>query len=82
MHYPNAHIMGHRDIWGKKPINWKKWCPCFDAEAEYAYLDNIKVEKYADAVEDNSPITVPNSPLKPESWINKIKKLAPWTKTH
>ena len=27
--------MGHRDIWGKNPKNWKKQCPCFDAEAEY-----------------------------------------------
>lgn len=33
--YPTAHIMGHRDIWGKNPTKWKKQCPCFDAEAEY-----------------------------------------------
>lgn len=39
--YPNAHIMGHRDIWGKDPSKWKKQCPCFDAEAEYAEIENI-----------------------------------------
>lgn len=38
--YPNAHIMGHRDIWGKDEKDWLKWCPCFDAEAEYASLGN------------------------------------------
>ena len=44
--YPNAHIMGHRDIWGKDKSKWKKMCPCFDAEAEYAYLDDVKIGKY------------------------------------
>ena len=34
--YPNAKIMGHRDIWGKNPSKWKKQCPCFDAEEEYS----------------------------------------------
>lgn len=38
--YPDAHIMGHRDIWGKDSSKWQKWCPCFDAEAEYASLGN------------------------------------------
>lgn len=38
--YPDAHIMGHRDIWGKDEKDWLKWCPCFDAEAEYASLGN------------------------------------------
>ena len=33
--YPNATIMGHRDIWGSNPRKWKKWCPCFDAKLEY-----------------------------------------------
>lgn len=36
--YPNAHIMGHRDIWGKNPSKWKKQCPCFDAEEEYSSI--------------------------------------------
>ena len=37
--YPKAHILGHRDIWGKNSKNWKKYCPCFDAEQEYSELD-------------------------------------------
>lgn len=36
--YPNAIIMGHRDIWGDDPKNWKKQCPCFDAKTEYKDL--------------------------------------------
>ena len=36
--YPNAVIMGHRDIWGSNPANWKKSCPCFDAKTEYAHI--------------------------------------------
>lgn len=39
--YPKAHIMGHRDIWGKDSKKWKKWCPCFDAEQEYKEIENI-----------------------------------------
>jgi N-acetylmuramoyl-L-alanine amidase len=79
--YPNAHIMGHRDIWGKDSRKWKKWCPCFDAEAEYASIDDeIKASKYSDAVEQPKKYTkqVPNSPVKPVSYIDKIKKLASW----
>ena len=48
--YPNAHIMGHRDIWGKDPSKWMKQCPCFDAEAEYANITGIQeMGKYEDA---------------------------------
>ncbi len=39
--YPDAHIMGHRDVWGKDPKKWQKWCPCFDAEAEYAEIGKV-----------------------------------------
>ena len=38
--YPKAHIMGHRDIWGKDSKKWKKWCPCFDAEQEYKEIND------------------------------------------
>jgi len=70
--YPKAHIMGHRDIWGKNPRNWKKQCPCFDAEAEYANIDNIiNQAKQGDM---NPKI------FKTEDYIDKIKKLAPWSK--
>ena len=53
--YPNAHIMGHRDIWGKDSRKWKKMCPCFDAEAEYAFLDDVKLDKYEDAMAYATP---------------------------
>lgn len=39
--YPKAHILGHRDIWGKNSKNWKKYCPCFDAEEEYREINNM-----------------------------------------
>ena len=83
--YPNAHIMGHRDIWGKKPTNWKKQCPCFDAEAEYAGLDNIDLGKYDDATDEQPSIVMPlfTEEVKKIDYSNiweKIKKLCPWTK--
>ena len=41
--YPDAAIMGHRDIWGaESPGKWKKMCPCFNATAEYKELCNGK----------------------------------------
>lgn len=37
--YPEAHIMGHRSIWGEDhPERWKKACPCFNAVDEYNTL--------------------------------------------
>ena len=33
--FPDAQIMGHRDIWGKDKSKWKKMCPCFNAIDEY-----------------------------------------------
>lgn len=32
--YPEAKIMGHRDIWGEDPKNWQKTCPNFDVKEE------------------------------------------------
>lgn len=39
--YPNAKILGHRDIWGKDKSKWLKYCPCFDAEEEYKHIDKL-----------------------------------------
>lgn len=50
--YPNAHIMGHRDIWGKNPANWKKQCPCFDAEKEYENI--LEIDDKIQALEDEN----------------------------
>lgn len=35
--FPDAQILGHRDIWGDKS-KWKKMCPCFNAAEEYKNL--------------------------------------------
>lgn len=80
--YPNAHIMGHRDIWGKNPKDWKKQCPCFDAEKEYSDMQFIYHNKYEDA-SDNYPsfaIMTDGSLKKPVSWWDKIKSYFPWNK--
>lgn len=55
--------MGHRDIWGKDKSKWKKMCPCFDAETEYAFLDDVKLDKYEDAGIDET------APAKPETYV-------------
>lgn len=79
--YPNAHIMGHRDIWGKNPKNWKKQCPCFDAEAEYA---NVGKEEPAPIVmplfaqpEVNTTSLRDSEEPKQSLW-SKIKSYFPW----
>ena len=73
--------MGHRDIWGKDKSKWKKMCPCFDAEAEYADLDNVELGKYDDAGEP-ADIVMPlfAQPEEKESTWSKIKSHFPWSK--
>lgn len=86
--YPNAHIMGHRDIWGKNPAKWKKQCPCFDAEEEYAGLDNVELGKYDDAGPWCDPEPQPIEEVVPEAlkkpnkinWKEIFKKYTPWAK--
>ena len=65
--YPNAHIMGHRDIWGKNPSNWKKQCPCFDAEKEYNSIGKPKVSYKTDCVTDYTT-----------KYIDSVLDLRPW----
>lgn len=62
--YPGAKIMGHRDIWGKDPKKWQKWCPCFDAEVEYAEIDN---KDKIDALKKE------NENIKYDTWISDLK---------
>lgn len=73
--YPNAVIMGHRDIWGSSPSKWKKMCPCFNAKTEYAYIGEKKLDKYEDATP--LPTTLLYNP-EPSLW-EKIKKYIPWS---
>lgn len=72
--YPNAHIMGHRDIWGKNPKNWKKQCPCFYAEEEYKDIGKEQ-PKHKDTVVKNyhNPYIYED-----ERYLNKILDLRPW----
>lgn len=39
--YPDAKIIGHRDIWGANPRAWKKMCPSFDVRK---WLTDAKVK--------------------------------------
>lgn len=68
--YPNAHIMGHRDIWGKNPSNWKKQCPCFDAEKEYSNIGK-HVSYKRDYVTDYTT-----------KYIDSVLELRPWADKH
>lgn len=80
--------MGHRDIWGKNPAKWKKQCPCFDAEKEYAFLDDMKLEKYADAGCDDTSESALTDTTKgklidyildyPRDYTGLINKMMPW----
>ena len=36
--YPDAEILGHRDIWGPNPKDWHKMCPCFNVKDELSEL--------------------------------------------
>lgn len=50
--YPNAKIVGHRDLSKDRnqdglitPDEWEKACPCFDARAEYDYIEKGLIRK-------------------------------------
>lgn len=59
--YPDAEIMGHRDIWGSDRSKWKKECPCFNAKEEYAHLfDPEPIEEYTE-----EPVEEPIRPSEP-----------------
>ena len=77
--YPDAEILGHREIWGQDPSKWHKMCPCFSAKEEYK--DIMKEEKQEESKEFTldlpsgkiipnytpEPIKIPTEPIiKPE----------------
>ena len=67
--------MGHRDIWGPDSKNWKKWCPCFDAKGEYAYIGTIQpvVEEVEEVTEvESEPEEI--EPVKRPSFVDLIIK--------
>lgn len=68
--YPDAEILGHREIWGDNPKNWKKMCPCFSAKTEYADImkedvteETICPSMGPDIIEipEDEPISEPDS---------------------
>ena len=82
--YPDAVIMGHREIWGSSPKNWKKMCPCFNAGEEYK--DILKeapkptFEDIGDPVEEYEPepIQIPEEPIAPEDPVEEPSSDATW----
>ena len=69
--YPDAVIMGHREIWGSSPKNWKKMCPCFPAGEEYKdimkeHVDVPKPEQPITPEYEPKPIQIPTEPIVPE----------------
>lgn len=76
--YPNATVMGHRDIWGSNPKNWKKQCPCFDVNSWYCErvaIENLQKPVFLSDVPDNLIEEKPKQSI----W-SKIIALFPWNK--
>ena len=63
LRYPEAKIMGHRDIWGKDPKKWQKWCPCFDVSSEYAFLENTGLSETSKAEAEYAEIGKVKDPV-------------------
>lgn len=59
--YPNAEILGHREIWGQDPSKWKKMCPCFSAKEEYKNIGVVEPKE-----EPKQPEKEPVTPTKIE----------------
>lgn len=73
--YPDAVIMGHREIWGLDKSKWKKMCPCFPAGEEYKNITSAdenatvyvpKPEQPIIPEYEPKPIQIPNKPIIPE----------------
>lgn len=80
--YPDAVIMGHREIWGASPKNWKKMCPCFNAGEEYKDITSAgenatvyvpKPDKPIIPEYEPKPIQIPDKPIVPEHPIERTE---------
>jgi len=79
--YPDAEILGHREIWGQDPSKWHKMCPCFPAKEEYKDIMKEEV-KLSDIIEpaepihtEPKPIEIPTEPIiKPQEPKNEPKQ--------
>lgn len=65
--YPDAEILGHREIWGQNPAKWKKACPCFSAKEEYKNIGVVTVQpKVEKPIEEHKEPTTPPKIARPE----------------
>lgn len=87
--YPDAVIMGHREIWGSSPKNWKKMCPCFNAGEEYKDITSAdenatvyvtKPEQPIIPEYEPKPIQIPDKPIVPEHPIESTETSTSWEK--
>ena len=54
--YPDAEILGHRDIWGSDPKNWHKQCPCFNVKE---WWNNVLAEdELAKPIEESEEVVL------------------------
>ena len=66
--YPDAEILGHRDIWGSDPKNWHKQCPCFNVKkwwnnvlAEDELAKQEVDEEPKTPIEDSADLEIPEN---------------------
>ena len=77
--YPDAEILGHREIWGDNPKNWKKMCPCFSPKEEYKYLFDEPEETIEEPVEEVSePIEESKEVVLEEPVVESGDTMVPW----
>ena len=53
--YPDAEILGHRDIWGSDPKNWHKQCPCFNVKE---WWNNVLAEGIPEPIEESEEVVL------------------------
>ena len=75
--YPDAEILGHRDVWGPNPKDWKKMCPCFDVKSWWKeVLDEENKQPELPKVEINTEELKPVEPTIHTTDINDAPILA------
>lgn len=72
--YPDAEIMGHRDIWGPDSRKWKKMCPCFNVKDELEQLlaETQEEEAIPEPIEESEEVVLE------EPGVESGDILVPW----
>ena len=70
--YPDAEILGHRDIWGSDPKNWHKQCPCFNVKEWWN-----EVNKELEPEESTEPIQESEEVVLEEPVVESVEVLVP-----